>query len=202
MTKIATNNDLTEQVGRIFRMNGYRGSTMSIISEQTGLGRSSLYHYFGNGKSEMAHRSLDAIEAFIQTVRETARDAHMSPQRKWQAIEAMLRNHYQGGLLGCLLAVFALEDVPGELRERTKRLFESWIDAAAELYAADGITQKLARTFAQRDITLIQGALILSQAIRSPAPFDQTMHNISQAIGERTSSLWSNSGGNTPTERL
>lgn len=85
---------------------------MSIISARTGLGRSSIYHHFANGKQEMAHRSLDAVEAFIGAVGEIARDGSSSPLRRWQAIEAMLRQHYQGGLLGCLLGVFALEDVP------------------------------------------------------------------------------------------
>ena len=36
-----------------FRQHGYEGASLSMLSQASGLGRSSLYHYFPNGKKEM-----------------------------------------------------------------------------------------------------------------------------------------------------
>lgn len=176
------NADLVEAVARTFRANGYHGTTMSLISKRTGLGRSSLYHHFGRGKLEMAQRSLDQIDAFIGVIFAEVTAPKVSPPRKWETIEKMLRKHYQNGQLGCLLAVFALEDVPRELRARTKELFDRWIEAIANLYKASGIAGNDADRSARRDIAAIQGALILARAQTSNDPFDQAMREISTTL--------------------
>ena len=133
----------------------------------------------------MAQRSLNAIESFIANIGEATRVVQMTPQQKWDRVREMLHKHYQGGLLGCLLAIFSLEDVPDDLAERTKTLFGRWIAVTAELYQAEGVTEEEAKAFAQLDITLIQGALVLSRAQRQSEPFDEAMDNIEQSISER-----------------
>lgn len=45
--------DRAEAVRRLvktFRQSGYEGTTLSQISQATGLGKASLYHHFPNGK--------------------------------------------------------------------------------------------------------------------------------------------------------
>ena len=37
-----------------FRSDGYDGASLAELSQRTGLGKSSLYHYFPGGKAEMA----------------------------------------------------------------------------------------------------------------------------------------------------
>ena len=49
-----------DQLIALFRRAGYDGVSISRISEATGLGRPSLYHYFPGGKDEMAHAVLAA----------------------------------------------------------------------------------------------------------------------------------------------
>lgn len=182
MKEVEAHGDLVEEVARTFRANGYHGTTLSIVSDRTGLGRSSIYHHFGRGKLEMAQRSLDAIERFIGTLGETASATHLSSREKWEMMRAMLHKHYEGGMLGCLLAVFALEDVPDDLRARTKKLFESWIGATAELYRVGDVGSLDALAIAERHVAFIQGALVLSRAQDDPAPFEQAMTDIAEAL--------------------
>ncbi|WP_137679898.1 TetR/AcrR family transcriptional regulator [Aurantiacibacter suaedae] len=179
--------DLVDKVARTFRENGFHGTTMSIISDRTDLGRSSIYHHFGRGKLEMAHRSLESIEAIIHSIRQTTSSPTLSPATKWEVVRAMLHRHYEGGLLGCLLAVFAMEEVPNELRDQTGRLFSAWADATAELYRMAGCLEMDALRYAQRDVILIQGALVLSRAHGSSAPFEEALEDISEALELRTS---------------
>lgn len=179
--------DLVGKVARTFRENGFHGTTMSIISDRTGLGRSSIYHHFGRGKLEMAHRSLEAIDGIITSIRVTTSSPTLSPGNKWNAVRAMLHKHYEGGLLGCLLAVFTSEEVPDELRDRTGQLFDAWSDATAELYRIAGCREKDALLYAQRDLSLIQGGLVLSRAQRSSTPFEAALDDITEALENRTS---------------
>ena len=52
-----------------FRQYGYEGASLSMLSEASGLGRSSLYHYFPNGKADMAQAALNwVLDSFQQLV--------------------------------------------------------------------------------------------------------------------------------------
>lgn len=175
--------ELVEEISHVFRANGYFGTTMSVISARTGLGRSSIYHHFGNGKLEMAQSSLDLIEAFIATMERVAQAEDVSLTERWTSIERMLRTHYRDGELGCLLAIFALEDVPGELRDRTKSLLDSWLVVMARLHRSAGTSGLDVPRCAQRDVAAIQGGLVLSRGQSSNKPFDQAL----QCVAERFS---------------
>ena len=49
---------IIEALGRVFRRHGYEAATLSILSAETGLKRSSLYHRFSGGKLDMAKAVL------------------------------------------------------------------------------------------------------------------------------------------------
>ncbi|HUO54505.1 MAG TPA: helix-turn-helix domain-containing protein [Rhodoblastus sp.] len=53
-------------IAEVFRRFGYEAATMSILSRETGLGRSSLYYHFPGGKQEMALAMLDLAEIFLR----------------------------------------------------------------------------------------------------------------------------------------
>jgi len=53
---------IVEQLADVFRKYGYHGTTLSIISQETGLGRSSIYHHFPEGKDAMALAAIDYVE--------------------------------------------------------------------------------------------------------------------------------------------
>ena len=185
MVRPSGEDDIVFHVARVFRANGFHGTTLSAISKRTGLGRSSLYHHFGQGKLEMALRSLDAIEAFIAERIEAEAEGPEPIEVRWQRIEAALRAHYEGGQLGCLLAVFAIEDVPAEVAEQTKAIFVRWSAAVARLYRSAGVPEAEAASQALRDIVRLQGSLVLSQALSCNEPFDQALAQISGSISER-----------------
>lgn len=173
---------IIDEVARIFRANGFHGTTMSVVSERTGLGRSSIYHHFGRGKLEMAQRSLDVVETFIAAMEATVKDPATSAQARWERVAEMLRRYYEDGQLGCLLAVFSLEDVPDELRERTKALFDRWLAAMAVLCNRDGCEDADAERFALRAVMVIQGGLVLSRAQSSGAAFEQGLAEVASAV--------------------
>lgn len=46
----------------LFYRYGYDGTTLTLITERTGLGRASLYHHFPGGKEDMARAVLEASD--------------------------------------------------------------------------------------------------------------------------------------------
>lgn len=169
-------------IARVFRANGYHGTTMSILSTATGLGRSSIYHHFGRGKLEMAERSLDGIACFIAQLESVADASGQEPLEKWHRIRTMLHEQYEGGELGCLLAVFGMEDVPALLREKTAELMERWFSAFASLHMQNGDVRKAA-AMAQRDVRTIQGGLVVARATANNVLFKAALDDVGSNFG-------------------
>jgi AcrR family transcriptional regulator len=59
---LLTKPDMLERLMDLFRAKGFDGASVSDISDATGLGKSSLYHHFPDGKEEMAIQVLAHLE--------------------------------------------------------------------------------------------------------------------------------------------
>ena len=64
--QVTEKNDVIPLLGEIFREHGYSGTSLSEITRRTGLGKSSLYHFFPDGKQEMAEVVLDDVAAWFE----------------------------------------------------------------------------------------------------------------------------------------
>ena len=54
-----------DRILAVFRRYGYEGASLARLSEATGLGRSSLYHHFPNGKVDMARAAVTSVRAWL-----------------------------------------------------------------------------------------------------------------------------------------
>ena len=61
MVKIVSYKDLVDKLTDIFCEYGYDGTSLTILSQNTGLGRASLYYHFPGGKEEMANAVYEKI---------------------------------------------------------------------------------------------------------------------------------------------
>ena len=61
MVKIVSYRDLVDKLIDIFCEFGYDGTSLTILSQKTGLGRASLYYHFPGGKEEMANAVYEKI---------------------------------------------------------------------------------------------------------------------------------------------
>jgi len=59
--KFAERSDVIPVLAEIFREHGFAGTGLSVIIDRTGLGKGRLYHFFLNGKEEMAKAILDDV---------------------------------------------------------------------------------------------------------------------------------------------
>ncbi|MGO6668982.1 TetR/AcrR family transcriptional regulator, partial [Rhizobium ruizarguesonis] len=58
--------DIVPLLAEIFRELGYEGTSLSRITERTGIGKGSLYHFFPGGKEEMAGAVLADVDAWFE----------------------------------------------------------------------------------------------------------------------------------------
>ena len=58
--------EVVARILTVFRDFGFDGASLAELSKATGLGRSSLYHYFPGGKDEMAVAVLERIDTWMR----------------------------------------------------------------------------------------------------------------------------------------
>jgi TetR/AcrR family transcriptional repressor of lmrAB and yxaGH operons len=114
---VATRPDIIPALAEVFREHGYEGASLALLGDATGLGKGSLYHFFPNGKEEMAAAVLDAIDGwFRDNIFSLLRRADACPRaRRCAGVLARARPHKDaiGSMtLGCL-SISARADVNG-----------------------------------------------------------------------------------------
>jgi TetR/AcrR family transcriptional regulator, lmrAB and yxaGH operons repressor len=166
----------------LFRQYGYDGVTLSKISQATGLGKASLYHHFPGGKDEMVETVLAAreqgLEQIVLEVQQSEGDALARLRQMCDRISAA----YENGEKPCILAALMLDSAKDVFRGRVQTLLQHWIDAIAAILVEAGLDPSIAQERGQDAIIAIQGALILSQGLKNPTPFQRVMQQLPQTL--------------------
>src|SRR3546814_12698907 len=63
---LITREEAHARLGTLFRPHGYEGTSLSVITAATGLGKGSLYNYFPGGKDEMAAAVLAHVDDWFE----------------------------------------------------------------------------------------------------------------------------------------
>lgn len=167
-------------VARCFRRLGYGGTSMRAVSEETGLGRSSLYHYFPGGKEEMALAAIGAAAAVIEGPVAEALRAPAAPGTRLYVMLDLLRGYYEDGSLGCLLGALATADCPPAVRRELSRLARGWIEQIAGFLREAGHPQP--ETAAARLVAALQGALVVSGATGDQTHFRAALDEVRNVL--------------------
>jgi TetR/AcrR family transcriptional repressor of lmrAB and yxaGH operons len=130
---LSSRSDMLDRLMDLFREKGFDGASVSDISEATGLGKSSLYHHFPDGKEEMALQVLTRLEEQLeQSLFEPMRSAG-TPRQKVDRMLDVLDQFYDGGKKACLLERLSASVDVQRFRRPLGRVFSRWIDAIETL---------------------------------------------------------------------
>ncbi len=167
-----TREEILTRIVATFRQHGYEGASLALLSEATGLGRSSLYHHFPNGKEDMAKAALEwVLQCFDELVLAPLRATQQTPLKRLQACAKGLAAFYDDGARSCLLNIFSIGSAgklfQDELALRTQGLIQIYTDIAKE----SGISAREAKRRGENALIGIQGALVISRTIGSKEPF-------------------------------
>lgn len=164
-----------------FRELGFEGATLSRITERTGIGKGSLYHFFPGGKEEMAAAVLVEVDRWFE-------DFVYEPLRRDEpaaAIGAMWRNvdeYFRSGGRICLVGAFALDETRERFASTINGYFQRWIDALADALVRSGRAAGEARAAAEDVVVGIQGALVLSRALDDKSLFKRALDQMAKRL--------------------
>jgi AcrR family transcriptional regulator len=186
-----TRERILDSSGELFRRQGYMGTGVKQIVAEAGAPFGSLYHFFPGGKEELGAATIRrsgllyglllgeyagpevelvaGIRAFFEGAAETLRETDYAD--------------------ACPIATVALEvsSTNEELREACADVFEGWVAGGTERFVAEGISRERARELVIQTIAALEGAFVLSRALRSTEPVElagaMVADSIEAAIG-------------------
>jgi AcrR family transcriptional regulator len=171
-----TKERILDSSGELFRRQGYMGTGVKEILAEAGAPFGSLYHHFPGGKSQLGAETIrrsgflyglllaeyagpevdlpTGIRAFFAGAAETLRETNYAD--------------------ACPIATVALEvsSTDEELRRACADVFESWVAGGTERFVLAGIDRDTARTLVIQMLAGLEGAFVLSRALRSTEPVE------------------------------
>ncbi|EJT06920.1 TetR/AcrR family transcriptional regulator [Rhizobium sp. CCGE 510] len=173
--------DIVPLLAEIFRELGYAATSLSRITERTGIGKGSLYHFFPGGKEEMAAAVLADVDAWFE-------HAIYQPLRRddaRQAVAAMWTNvndYFRSGRRICLVGAFALDETRERFSSAIGGYFIRWIDALRSALMRAGCAEEEAQVLAEEGVAGIQGALVLSRALDDTTVFTRSLETLAKRL--------------------
>ena len=174
--------EVVERIMAVLRRTGYDGASLAELSKATGLGKSSLYHHFPDGKDDMVRAVLDHLEEALRVgVFEPLR-ARGAPQKRVAAMVAAIDQFYRHGHESCVLAQLVLGTTRDRFRDRLTRIFTEWTAAVATVVADAGFSRAVARQRAEEAVLRIEGALVLAGGLNDEKVFSRTLRSLSKSL--------------------
>ena len=151
---------------------GLQGASFNEVLQASGAPRGSLYHHFPGGKAELALAAMDAAgqraEAFLGPVRGQPADKVAEAFiALWRAV--LTRSGFEAG---CAVLAVTVTSESSELRDRAGRIFRTWRALLADILSEGGVPPDRADGLAAMLISVCEGAVALSRAEGSLAPFE------------------------------
>ena len=158
----------------LFCRQGFTATGIKEILTKADARFSSLYHFFPEGKEQLAEEAITTAGAeFQQMVAEVWEGVPDLIGRVTILFEgaaaALEENGYEDV---CPLGTIALEvaSTNERLRLATNSVFEAWTEGAYAQLISEGVPPTSARTVALTVIVLLEGAFVLSRSAKSTEP--------------------------------
>lgn len=167
-----------ERLTAAFRAHGYDGASIAVLSEATGLGKASLYHYFKGGKQEMAAAVLEHVgERFDAMVLAPLR-APGAPGARLDAMIRGLEQFYLRGQASCIFDLFSIGTAGTLLRQPLDRAINRFRDTLAAVLCETGMEIRHARARAEDALVTVQGSLVVARATGDPGCFERALADL------------------------
>lgn len=166
----------------LFRRKGYAATGMNDIVTLSGAPKGSVYHYFPEGKEQIAIETIHYAAGLVaKTLMELA-EAHATPSGMVRAYGKLLRgwlakSEYQDGcpITTTLLELSATSE---PVAEAGRNAFASWKNIYRLKLIAAGVSESSAAGLASMAVTSFQGALIMTKVEASSQPIVDVVEGI------------------------
>jgi AcrR family transcriptional regulator len=160
----------------LFRRQGYTGTGVKQILADASAPFGSLYHHFPGGKEQLGAETIRHSGAlygllFVEIVGPAPDLVTGISDFFAGAARTLVETDYADA---CPIATVALEvsSTSEPMREACADVFSAWIAGATERFAQEGIPRERARELAIHFLSALEGAFVLSRALRSTEPLE------------------------------
>ncbi len=179
---LLTRDAVLDKLLAAFRDSGYDGASLAELSAITGLGKSSLYHYFPGGKEDMAIQVLAHLDAQLGAALFEPLRAEQSPARKLAAMLSAIDAFYEGGKRACALERLCASVDRARFRRPLAHAFTRWIEAVEALCVEAGVPRAAARARAQDLVIRVEGALVVAAGTGDTSVFERTLRDLRSSL--------------------
>ncbi|MFN4310625.1 MAG: TetR/AcrR family transcriptional regulator [Ferrovibrio sp.] len=176
-TRLSARDRFVEMTAKLMSRRGYAGTGLNEIVEKSGAPKGSLYHYFPDGKEQLAAAAVTWASArFMATLRDELVGSATVAEAMGNLAETI------AGWLeaskfrdGSPLTIVAVETGPfiEPLRLACDVGYRDWGDTIAEALRAEGRKPAEAADLALLAVTSLEGAVILARTRHSAEPLRQ-----------------------------
>jgi len=169
-----TRDRLVHASAALLQRQGLTGTGIKQILAEAGAPFSSLYHHFPGGKDELAAAAIRSsgaqYQALVEAVWDRCSDVITSVAAVFHGATRTLEE--SDFAVACPIATVALEvaSTNEQLRVATAEVFDAWIESGARRFEGEGLSPGDARRLALTFISLLEGAFVLSQSMKSTEP--------------------------------
>lgn len=171
-----TKERILDSSGELFRRQGYMGTGVKEILAEAGAPFGSLYHFFPGGKAELGAETVRRSGALYGLLLGEFAGPEVPLAAGIRAFfagaaETLVETGYADA---CPIATVALETAgtDEELRRACADVFSAWIAGGTERFVAEGIPRERARVLVIQMLAALEGAFVLSRALRSTEPVE------------------------------
>lgn len=179
---ILSREEVVARVMAVVRRQGYDGASIAELSKATGLGKSSLYHHFPDGKDDMVGAVLDHLESTLEATVFGPMRQPGTPATRLRRMNTALDEFYAQGREACLLASLGVGDSSKPFHPRVREIFRTWRDAIAGVLRDGGLSRKVAETRAEDALIRIEGAVVLARSFGDPSIFGRTLKSLPESL--------------------
>ncbi|MDW3097000.1 MAG: TetR/AcrR family transcriptional regulator [Alphaproteobacteria bacterium] len=164
---------LIHAAARLFRRRGYGASGLNDILGASGAPKGSLYHYFPDGKEQLAETTVKAGGIMVgQTLEELAASSKDGPAYLRGLARLLIGWLDDSGYEeGCPISTVLLE-MAGEsdkIRAQGHAAYDRWRQVTGDKFVADGVSRKDATALATHTLAAFEGAMMIARVEKKDA---------------------------------
>jgi TetR/AcrR family transcriptional repressor of lmrAB and yxaGH operons len=170
----------------LFRRNGYAATGINEIAEVSGAPKGSLYHYFPEGKDQIAEAAVRFAGAGVVATLEKLAQEHGNAASMVRAYCRLVAGWMakSGFRDGCPITTTLLESAPQSagLTGAGREAFDRWCAVIAGALVRDGFSRAEARRLSTLAVSAIEGALILARVEANARPIEDVARSLGQVL--------------------
>jgi AcrR family transcriptional regulator len=171
-----TRDRIVQSSAELFRRQGFAGTGVKQIVAEASAPFGSLYHFFPGGKEQLGEEVIRWSGAIygqlLDLFYKPGEDPVAATRNFFDAAAITLRESDYAD--ACPIATVALEvsSTNEPMRQACADVFNGWVDSATERLVECGLSRKRSRSLAFTIVGSLEGAFVLSRALRSTEPVE------------------------------